>query len=105
MIKKEKDAASAEGIKFISNPITLFTIPGTRKTTKLLEIMAKPENQPVFVHCRAGRDRTGLFVGLFRVEHQGWQPGHAFQEMLDLGYRTFYFPLNWIFERRTGFDI
>lgn len=105
VIKIEKAEAAKAGIEFHSFPITLFTLPGTKKTDLILDLMRDPARRPLFVHCRAGRDRTGLFVGLHRVETQRWQPAHAWQEMLDMGFRKIYFPLIWIFEKRTGYDI
>lgn len=34
------------------------------------------------VHCTHGQDRTGLVVGIHRVEHDGWSKDLAFREML-----------------------
>lgn len=104
-MKAEEKAAKAAGIRWISLPISLFNIPNQREVDDVLDHMNDPALRPIFIHCKAGRDRTGLFVGLHRVENEGWDPAHAFEEMLERGYRTIYFPLNNIFERRTGFDI
>lgn len=104
-IAEEKKAAKAAGIRWISLPISLLNMPSDRETDRVLAHLKDPALRPLFIHCKAGKDRTGLFIGLHRVENEGWQPGHAFEEMLEKGYKTYYFPLNWIFERRTGFDI
>ncbi len=105
VIKKEKAAAEKYGIRWESYPITLFTLPKDDTLDWMLDLMADTQNHPIFVHCRAGRDRTGMMIGLYRAEVQKWDPAHAWQEMLDKGFRRFYFPLTRIFERRTGINV
>lgn len=104
-LKAEEEAAKKHGLYWYSDPITLFRLPGDERIDKMLEVMSNPANHPVFVHCRAGRDRTGMLVALYRVEHERVNPAHAWQEALDMGFRKIYFPLQWIFERRTGYDL
>lgn len=43
-------------------------------------------NQPSFVHCRYGSDRTGLAVALYRIKHNGWQCGPAINEAKKFGF-------------------
>jgi hypothetical protein len=52
-----------------------------------LALISNPALQPVYVHCKQGRDRSGLIVGIFRVRHQGWTPSTAYREMERLGFR------------------
>lgn len=42
--------------------------------------------KPTFVHCRHGRDRTGLAVALYRIKQEGWDSGEAYQEALSLDF-------------------
>ncbi len=37
-------------------------------------------NQPVYVHCRHGSDRTGMAVALYRIQNDGWNPVDALKE-------------------------
>lgn len=37
------------------------------------------EVQPVYIHCQAGRDRTGFAVALYRIL-KGWTPAEAIRE-------------------------
>ena len=44
------------------------------------------ENEPVYVHCRHGKDRTGMAIALYRISN-GWSPKKALKEayMFDFG--------------------
>ncbi|MBX3397022.1 MAG: tyrosine-protein phosphatase [Phycisphaerae bacterium] len=44
--------------------------------------------RPVWVHCSAGRHRTGLLCALYRIERQGWPVERAMEEMLSFGFNT-----------------
>ena len=47
---------------------------------------------PVYVHCRQGRDRTGLEIGMYRILVQGWTREAAIAELHQHGYNKFWFP-------------
>lgn len=40
-----------------------------------------------YVHCRHGRDRTGLVVGCYRMWIDGWSEATAAREMDAMGFR------------------
>jgi protein-tyrosine phosphatase len=44
----------------------------------------------VFVHCKRGADRTGAFIGLYRVVRQGWNVEQAYEEARAIGMRWWY---------------
>lgn len=86
-LEEEKRLAGALGIKVLSFPLTTFDpTPGegrTRESARLAAQQAmeaavaelgRPENQPVYLHCKFGRDRTGVVAGLylakFRQAHE-----------------------------------
>ena len=48
--------------------------------------------KPVFVHCRHGRDRTGLDVAMYRIIAQGWDRERAIRELYEHGYNWPLFP-------------
>ena len=45
-----------------------------------LRVAADPSRQPVLVHCRYGKDRTGVVIAAYRVVHEGWEPKAAAAE-------------------------
>ena len=56
---------------------------------KVLRILQQAEQQgPVLMHCKHGRDRTGLFAAMYRTVVQGWSKEDALKEMTDGGFGT-----------------
>ncbi len=43
-------------------------------------------NQPIYVHCRHGSDRTGMAIALYRIDHDGWSQDDALREALSFGF-------------------
>lgn len=46
-----------------------------------LKIMSDKDNYPVFLHCHAGADRTGVMVAAYRMYFQGWTSRQALEEL------------------------
>lgn len=44
-------------------------------------------NEIAYVHCKHGKDRTGMFVAKYRVEN-GWDPQKALDEAVSFGFGT-----------------
>ncbi|MBM4045799.1 MAG: hypothetical protein FJ279_11845 [Planctomycetes bacterium] len=53
-----------------------------------LKLVLNPKNQPVFVHCLHGADRTGTMVAIYRVCGQGWKMDKAMEELPRFGFHT-----------------
>jgi len=49
----------------------------------LERLLKDPERTPVFVHCAAGKDRTGYALAAYRMVFDGWSPDDALEEMFD----------------------
>ncbi len=82
----EKAAVEAVGMRSIEVPIR---IPGTLTADtvrRVAALMADPNNQPVFVHCARGRDRTGVAVAVYRMEMDRWSNAEAEVEMQAFGF-------------------
>lgn len=77
---EEANNAKKLGIKYIHIPLG-FMGPSLFKVAQFLNIVNDPANQPVFVHCRYGADRTGALVAVFRVIHDHWSFNQAYSEM------------------------
>ena len=43
-------------------------------------------NQPVYVHCRHGSDRTGMAIAFHRMQNEGWEPEKAIDEAKTFGF-------------------
>ncbi|MGE5610420.1 MAG: fused DSP-PTPase phosphatase/NAD kinase-like protein [Bacillota bacterium] len=48
---------------------------------KVLKVIQDPANQPVFIHCHRGADRTGFAIAAYRMVEQGWSYEEATAEM------------------------
>ena len=46
--------------------------------------------QPVYLHCKVGRDRTGTFAAIYRIEVDGWTNEEAMEELQAFGYHDYY---------------
>ncbi len=77
----EKKPVEAAGMRSIEVPIEMSRNGLKEKVDRVVALMADPANQPVFVHCRQGRDRTGIVVAAYRMKMQGWPLADAETEM------------------------
>jgi hypothetical protein len=49
-------------------------------------IIALLELQPAYIHCKHGKDRTGMAVALYRIKAEGWDPTDALNEALSFDF-------------------
>jgi len=96
---EDADQRHAKDIKLrcISLPISWspFRRPDDDDVVRFLRLVTDPKQQPVFVHCRQGVDRTGLMIAVYRIVIQGWERDEAVREMKHVGFHSRYS----IFER------
>jgi len=83
---REKKAVEDAGMNYIEFPISMIKNLKRENVLEIINVMADPENQPVYVHCALGRDRTGIVAAIYRIEKQGWSFDEAEQEMQDFGF-------------------
>ena len=84
-LHSDRDAMEGTGMKYFRLHVDTL-LPEDDEVESFVQILAKADNLPVFVHCRHGSDRTGLMVAVYRVVFQGWSKEQAIQEMRDGGY-------------------
>ena len=77
----EQKMVEANGMKFFRLPMTTTDTPDSQTTSEFLRIVNDPANQPIYVHCRGGRHRTGVMTAIYRLTHDGWRPDQAYSEM------------------------
>ena len=79
---------------------TLWTRPKDPEVEEALSALADAELQPIYVHCRLGKDRTGMIVALYRVLYQKWDACDAWKEWKSLGYKPWNSGLRKYYEQR-----
>jgi tyrosine-protein phosphatase SIW14 len=106
LVAGASEQADAErlGIRYVAKPLSGFWAPSDEQVNAILAVVNDPTQYPIFIHCLHGQDRTGLIVGLYRIQTQGWSATDAYQEMLTRGFHRSLIFLNHYFETRTGFD-
>jgi len=82
----EKKQVEAAGMQAIAVPIVMSRKGLREKVDRVVALMADPANQPVFVHCRHGQDRTGIVVAAYRMKQLGWSLADAEAEMQAFGF-------------------
>lgn len=88
-----KEEAEAAGLKYFAVPIHPAEPPTREEIDYFLDIVNDPANQPVYVHCTLGIDRTGLMSGIYRIEHDGWTNEKAVAEMEYFGHNELWIDL------------
>lgn len=71
---------------FPLNSLAAVSDQDAKRIQAIIEIMDDPKQQPVYIHCAHGADRTGLVVALYRVKVQAWTRSAAHQEMVANGH-------------------
>jgi protein tyrosine/serine phosphatase len=85
-VAEEREEAKRLGLEFVSIPLDVFRTPNEQALQAFVELVRKPDKQPMFIHCLHGRDRTGLMTALYRVHCDGWTAEKAYSEMLECGF-------------------
>lgn len=88
IVNREAGVAKTLGLKFVSIPLDVFNKPSDQAVDTFLKTVNDPANQPVYVHCFHGQDRTGTMIAMYRIQNQGFSGEHAYQEMLSCGFRA-----------------
>ena len=76
----ESEEARLLGLRYYNISLPEFSSPKDTEVQQVLDIINTVENQPVFVHCRHGEDRTGTIIACYRISHDGWTAAAAKKE-------------------------
>jgi uncharacterized protein (TIGR01244 family) len=79
----EAQAVAAAGMNYVNVPMKGVVAPSDEQIAKVLALLDSQE--PVFVHCKRGADRTGAVIACYRIMHDHWQRPQALQEAKSLG--------------------
>jgi protein tyrosine/serine phosphatase len=72
--------AQSVGLRYFNIPLPTFGRPSHSMVDRILKLITDEENQPVFVHCKRGSDRTGLVIAIYRISSDGWIGEEAIAE-------------------------
>ena len=90
-IKWEQQQAESAGMRFVNIPVSGWSPPANDQVAQFLSLF-KNHNDKIFVHCKFGDDRTGVFVAAYRMAHDHWLPHQAIKEMYFFGFNGFWHP-------------
>lgn len=77
----EKTEVEALGMKYVNIPMTGWKYPKDEHIEKFMQVMSDPETGVVFVHCKAGKHRTGVTGAVYRYKNYGWNYEKTYKEM------------------------
>ena len=81
---EEAKAVEAAGMKYVNVPMKGVVAPSDEKVSQALDLLLNSPD-PVFVHCRRGKDRTGTIIACYRMSHDRWNNKQALSEAKSLG--------------------
>jgi tyrosine-protein phosphatase SIW14 len=91
--KREMKAVSDLGMRYVHIPMKGMRTPSEKQISDALKVLNDDSQGPVFVHCRLGKDRTGVVIAAYRIQHDGWENQRALKEARSIGMSWFQFPL------------
>lgn len=80
---REASAAARAGLTLLRVPMSSTSVPSKAQIETFLRLVNDPANQPVYVHCKGGRHRTGIMTAIYRMAREGWTADRAYDEMLE----------------------
>jgi protein tyrosine phosphatase (PTP) superfamily phosphohydrolase (DUF442 family) len=85
----DRSLLSGTGLQYVEIPCNPWHIKD-EEIVEFLKVVRDPKNQPVFVHCAVGCDRTGTAVGAYRMMEQHWTTDDTIKELYRFGYHPIY---------------
>ena len=82
----ERKQTESLGMRFMSIPVDGWSAPTDEQVAQFLSQFRNIPKEKIFVHCRFGDDRTGVFVAAYRIAHAGWPAKRALNEMYFFGF-------------------
>ena len=82
---KDLKEGKAAGLNVLNVPILDNNAPTTQQMKDMLDFVTAPKNQPAYIHCQAGKGRTGVAVACYRMAVENWPPEKAVAEAKAFG--------------------
>ncbi len=80
------------GLRAVHIPMDARTPPDETQARIFFDAIDDRRNLPVLVHCRFGKDRTGVMIGRYRMDREGWSSDSAIAEMRAYGHESLFLP-------------
>jgi protein tyrosine/serine phosphatase len=77
----EKRTVEALGMKYVNIPMSGWKYPGNRIAEEFMRVVNDADTGKFFLHCKAGKHRTGVLGAVYRYEKYGWDYEKAYREM------------------------
>ena len=84
----EKRISEELGMKYVNIPMSGWKTAEDETVAEFMEVMNDPESGVVYLHCKAGKHRTGLTGAVYRLEKYGWDFEKAYKEMKNYEYSS-----------------
>lgn len=65
--------------------VTDMEPPTIAQVTEILDLLSQPEAGLTYVHCEAGKARTGVVIACYRMAVMGWNAAAALAEAVNFG--------------------
>ena len=88
----ERKVVEGLGMQFVNLPWSSVHEPTSEQVVTFLTLLRDHPDYKVFVHCKAGSDRTGVMVALSRIALDRWTVADALDEMKAFHYRYVFLP-------------
>ena len=88
----ERKQAESLGMRFVHIPVSGWSPPTNEQVVQFLSLLRDSSGQKIFVHCRFGDDRTGVFIAVYRMTFEKWPAEQAMKEMYFFGFNGFWHP-------------
>jgi tyrosine-protein phosphatase SIW14 len=84
----EKREVEALGMKYVNIPMSGWKWAKDVQVEEFKKLMNDPSTGVVYLHCKAGKHRTGLLGAVYRFEKYGWDYDRAYREMKNYNYTS-----------------
>jgi protein tyrosine phosphatase (PTP) superfamily phosphohydrolase (DUF442 family) len=88
----ERQHAESMGMRFVNIPVSGWAPPTDEQVIQFLSLFRDHPGQKIFLHCRFGDDRTGVFTAIYRMALEKWSADRATKEMYFFGFNGFWHP-------------
>jgi len=95
----DRKRAESLGMRFVNIPVSGWSPPTDKQVVQFLSLFSDNPGQKIFVHCRFGDDRTGVFTAVYRMAIEKWSAEQAIKEMYFFGFNGFWHPSMKLFIR------